>query len=403
MANVLFSSAYGARQTTLAWVALETTGSAVAVGWVVAAQLLPFIVLGLSAGVVVDRRSRRRTILAVEVATTLVTLAFGLVTLAGLEVWQIFAFAAGLGVISLLDNPVRGAMVWEVVGTRHMANAVRVNGITYQTGQILGPMAAGFLIAAVGPGATLLLVAVVGTAEFLTMRAIRVRETVVRQTALRASVPRRRGELRELAAYVRRKPRIVTVLLLVGVVSTLITTMPVLLSSYSSEVFGTGSSGFGVFTAVVAVGALCGALLSVVAPFPTVVSAIATATALAAVQATTAWLPTPVAFAAGLAVLGTLLMLTDIGNLSIVQVSSPARIKGRILALQSVLYLGGQGLGGLLVGVAVSALGPRVSMSASGVATLLLVLAIALVAGRRARATAPAHRPRPSAPRSVTP
>lgn len=134
-----------------------------------------------------------------------------------------------------------------------------------------------------------------------------------------------------------------------------------------------------------AVGALCGALLSVITPFPTLFTAILAALALAIAQAATAWLPTPATFAAGLAFVGLLQMLTDVGNLSIVQAASPARIKGRLLALQSVLYLGGQGIGGLLIDVAVAAVGPRLAMTASGAVTGVLVLMIALYTRSRAR------------------
>ena len=135
------------------WLVLELTGSITAVGIAVALQFLPVLLFGLLGGVIADRYPKRRILMITQSVAAALALTLGSLALTGtVQVWHVYLVAAGLGFVTVVDNPTRQVFVSELVGPRHMQNAVSLNSSVFQFGALVGPALSGLLIAAVGQG-----------------------------------------------------------------------------------------------------------------------------------------------------------------------------------------------------------------------------------------------------------
>jgi len=139
------------------WLVLQLTGSATALGLVAAVQTLPILLLSPYAGVLVDRRSKRRVLLATQTAMALLALALGLLTLTHtVRLWLVMVIAGAMGLVNCVDNPARQSFVPEIVGHELVANAVSLNSSMVNAARAVGPALAGVLIVSVGVGACFL-------------------------------------------------------------------------------------------------------------------------------------------------------------------------------------------------------------------------------------------------------
>ena len=136
-----------------AWLVLTLTRSPVAVGVLALAQFLPFTVLGLFAGVIVDRLDARRTVLATQAASMALASALAAIALAGVaRAWHVYAIAALQGCVQVLDAPARQALTYRMVGRRELPNAIALNSSLFNASRIFGPALGGVIIAAAGVG-----------------------------------------------------------------------------------------------------------------------------------------------------------------------------------------------------------------------------------------------------------
>ena len=135
------------------WLVLELTGSVTAVGVAVALQFLPVLLFGLLGGVIADRYPKRRILIITQSVAAALALILGTLALTGtVQAWHVYVVAAALGFVTVVDNPTRQVFVSELVGPRHMQNAVSLNSSVFQFGALVGPALSGLLIAAVGQG-----------------------------------------------------------------------------------------------------------------------------------------------------------------------------------------------------------------------------------------------------------
>jgi len=357
------------------WLVLELSGnSGVALGVVTGLQFLPVLLFGLYGGVLADRYDKRRLLLGAQAVMAVLALALAGLDLSGrVQLWHVFALAFGLGLASVVDTPVRQAFVSEMVGSADLPNAVSLNSATFNSARILGPAAAGAAIAVVGTGWVFLANAASYLAVLVGLAAMRVDDLRPAGRLARGA-----GQLREGLAYVRSRPELLVPICLVAVVGTFGLNFQVSLALITRSVFERGAGTYGLLSAMLAFGSLLGALASARAiGMPRQRRLFAAALAFGLLETATAVAPSLPLMALLLVPTGAaVLTFTTTAN-SLVQLSSATQMRGRVMALYVLVFLGGTPFGAPLVGALAQAFGPRAAMLAGGVMTALAAVGAA--------------------------
>lgn len=382
IAQAVASTAIWMQRIATDWLVFELTGSAAAVGVTTALQFGPVLVVGPLGGIVADRFRKRRLLVATQATTAVLCGTLAALTLAGVVLlWQVYLAALLLGCVAVVEQPARKVFVSELVGPKLLSNAISVNASMFHLGGLVGPAISGGLIALVGAGwsigvNTIAACTVIGV--LLSLRAAELSPSAV--------VSRGRGQIREALRYVRGRPTILWPLVLLGTVATFGMTLPVLLVSFADHVFHSGASGYGLYSSAAAVGALVGAIGStrrVDLRLRTLSLAVAVFGA--------AFVLTSVAplglFMLCLAGVGFTRLLFTTASEAVVQMSSGAHIRGRVMALYSMVALGGQAVGGPLAGWLTQLLGVRPAMALAGVVLIGASAAVAWRLGRSGNLT----------------
>jgi MFS family permease len=374
------------------WLVLSLTGgSGTALGITTALQFLPLLLLSLWGGVIADRLPKRRVLLLTQAVMGLQALVLGLLVLAGVvRVGDVYALAALLGVASALDTPVRQSFVPEMVGSRQLPNAVALGSATFNLGRVLGPAAAGLLIAAVGTG----LVFVLNAASYL---AVVAGLLLMRTSELRPAPPKPRapGQVREGLRYVLHRRDLLLVVLVVGIVGTFGFNFQITTALMSTHVFHVGPGAFGLLTTAFAVGSLAGALLSArraggSGRRPGLRFVIGLALAFAVFESVIALAPTYTWFLVLLVPTGLFAISFATSANPYVQLGTEPGVRGRVMALYVLVFFGGTPAGALLVGWLGEVAGPRWALGLGGLLTLVgTLLAAAWLRPRGDAAPAP--------------
>jgi MFS family permease len=362
------------------WLVLELSGnSGVALGITTGLQFLPVLLFGLYGGVLADRYDKRRLLLGAQAAMALLALALAALDLSGaVQLWHVYALAFGLGLASVVDTPVRQAFVSEMVGPDDLPNAVSLNSATFNSARIVGPALAGAAIAAVGTGWVFVANALSYVAVLAGLAAMRTSELHAGQR-----LPRAKGQLREGLSYVRSRPDLLVPIVLVFMVGTFGLNFQITLALVVKEVFERGAGAYGLLSAFLAVGSLIGALASArrTGP-PRQRTLFAAVLAFGLLEVAVGLAPTYVVMAALLVPTGAaVLTFTTTAN-AIVQLGSAPQVRGRVMALYILVFLGGTPLGAPLIGGLAEAFGPRSSIVLGGVVTALSGLVAAVVMTR---------------------
>ncbi|HET8583854.1 MAG TPA: MFS transporter [Jatrophihabitans sp.] len=359
------------------WLVLSLTGSATAVGITTALQFVPTLLLGMVGGLLADRYPKRRILLCTQVGMATMAALLGGLTLSGeVAAWHVFLIAFGLGMVTAIDNPTRQSFVNEMVGPDHLRNAISLNSSVFQLGGLIGPAVSGVLIGAVGPGWSFVANAVSYVAPFVALSAMRTSELTVLP-----AVVAQRGQLRDGVRYALRRPDVRWPTLLVGVFGMFTANLPVTLAAYAKSVFHSGPGGYALLSTVVAVGSLSGALVSARRPRSRLRTLLAFGLLLASLDVLASVAPDELAFCALLFGVGasTLLLLTSAN--ATVQLAAHDAIRGRVMGLYLLVFVGGAALGGPLLGGIDERFGPHAGLLVAG---LVPAVAIALVAAKLA-------------------
>jgi MFS family permease len=374
------------------WLVLRLTGSGVALGTVVALQFLPMLMFGPVGGLVADRFDKRRILFATQSSAGLLALALGLLTARHIvSVLDVDVLAALLGVVNLFDNPARQSFVVEMVGPKDLPNAISLNSVVMNTARVIGPALAGVLIATVG-------IAVCFLANAASYLAVLGGLALMREAELYRApqAPRRRGQLREGLAYAWREADIRDVLVAVAVVGTLAYNFQVTLALLAKQTFRGGAGTYSLLTSLMGGGAVAGGLLvaSRRSPTPGRLAALAFGFGLFVLGVAAA---PSLAVAAGLAVpMGAAsIAFIATANTSL-QLAAAPTMRGRVMALYAIAFLGSTPIGGPLVGFVGEVAGARAALGLGGVATVATGLVLAWRAGLvRHAASRPAWQERP--------
>jgi MFS family permease len=378
-ANVLGMTATWAQRVAQDWLVLQLTGSVAAVGLTVAMQFGPMLLLGLYGGVIVDRYPKRVLLMLTQGCVGVLSLVLSVLVLTGtVQVWEVWAMALIVGLVTIVDNPARQVFASELVGPERLRNAVTINSAIFQLGGLIGPAVSGALLVAVGGGPAFGLNAL---ACFLTVAAL----ARLDRSALHPmpAAPRERGQLREGLTYVKAKPTILWPIVLVGFLAVFALTMPVLLAAYANDVYHVGAGGYGLFTSLVAIGAFTGALLSTRRQVLRLRTVVISGGVWAAVQALAAFMPSELTFGLVLVASGIANQFFFMAANPLIQMTSSIRLRGRVMAVWILVLLGGQGIGGPVMGAIVDAVGPQVGMLLSGLVPAVAAVGISIVLARK--------------------
>ena len=349
-----------------AWLVLKLTGSSVALGSVLAVQFLPMLVLGPWGGVIADRVDKRRMLVGTQLAAGTLALTLGLLTATGaVRLWMVFALAFGLGLVNVVDNPTRQSFVMEMVGAERVTNAVSLNSVVVNGARVVGPAIAGVLIATVGIAVCFL----VNAASYLGVIAGLL---LMRRSELLPAPPsgRRPGQLRQGLRYVAARPELRTPLLMMAVIGTLAYNFQVTLALMARFTFHSGAAAYGIMSSFMGAGAVIGGLVTASRGRPTGRRLAATAAIFGALILVCAAMPTLAAELPALAVMGAFsISFIAMANTTL-QLRSAPEMRGRVMALYAVAFLGTTPIGSPLVGAIAGVSNARVAMAVGGVATL---------------------------------
>jgi MFS family permease len=365
------------------WLVLTITGSATAVGITTALQFLPTLLFGMIGGLIADRYPKRRTLLAAQVGmASMAAILAGLTLSHRVAAWHVYLVAFGLGLITAVENPVRQSFVNEMVGPERLRNAISINSSVFQLGALIGPAVSGVLIRIVGAGYSFGANAIAYAAPIVALSLIRDRELI--RTPPTAVAGQR---LRDVLRYVARRPHMLWPTVLVGMFGMFTINLPVTLAAYARSVFHSGPSGYSLLSSVVAVGSLGGALISARRSRNELRGLVVTCLALAALEMLAAAAPNQWSYCLLLVGVGaaTLLMLTSAN--SMVQLAADAEIRGRVMGLYLLVFIGSGALGGPLLGGVDQHLGPHVGMLLAGVVPAIATLLVTLTLARPVRRT----------------
>jgi MFS family permease len=374
------------------WLVLSITGSPTAVGITTALQFLPTLLFGLIGGAIADRYPKRRVLLATQVGMSAMAAALAVLTLSHqVQVWHVFLIAFGLGTVTAVENPTRQSFVNEMVGPEQLRNAISINASVFQLGAMIGPAISGVLINAVGSGYAFTINALSYTASTTALLLMRERELNGPPSAAA-----RGARLRDGLRYVARHRDVLWPTVLAGVFGMFCINLPVTLAAYAKNVFHSGASGYGMLSSVVAFGSLTGALISARRPDTRLRTLVTIAGTLAGVQMMAALAPGEWSYCIALLAVGAVTLLFLTAANSTVQLAADDSIRGRVMGVYLLVFIGSGALGGPLLGWFDENLGPRTGMLLSGaipaVATVLVALKLAGAGARRPLAVLAAPR-----------
>lgn len=371
------------QRTAQDWLVLTelTHHSATAVGVVMGLQFGPQLLLLPWSGYAADRFDRRRLLIATQAASGLLALGLGLLVVTGLvQLWHVYVLAFLSGCVNAIDMPARQTFVSDLVRDEDLSNAVALNSASINVAQMIGPAAAGVLIAAIGSGWAVLINAASFGAVLGSLGLLRVKEL---HANLRAS--RSRSSLVEGFRYVRSRPDLKAILWMLFLIGTFGLNFPIFISTMSVKVFHGGADQYGILTSVMAVGTLAGALLAAGRDKPRFGLLFVGAATFGIGFAFAAITPDVWLFGAALVVIGVSILTFTNSTSSLMQLSTEPVMRGRVMALRLAIGVGATPIGAPIVGWVADAFGPRWALgvgAASGFTAATVALAYLMKHGR---------------------
>lgn len=381
VAQLISNTAGWMQRIAVDWLVLELTGSVALVGLTIALQFLPTLVLGAHAGVIADRFSKRAVMLVCQAVGGLLNLVLAILAITGhAQLLTVYALVLAVGIAQVFDLPARSVFITEMVGARHLRNAISVNASIFHLGALVGPALSGLLIVAVGSGWAIGLNVVAAAIGIVLLLAIRSADL---HPAPRA--PNTKGQVREAVRYIMGKPSLFWTLVIVGVVAIFGMPMPALLAGVADTVYGTGATGYGLYNSLAAVGALTGALASARRSSLRLRTIIFSALLYGLAMTLLGLAPFYPVFLALLVGVGLSRLLLMTAGETMMQFSSNLAIRGRVMAFWAMVIVGGQAIGGPLMGFIAEQIGPKNALVVAGAVPAVAAVAIALLLARSGR------------------
>ncbi|MDP9292828.1 MAG: MFS transporter, partial [Actinomycetota bacterium] len=328
------------------WLVVQLTGSGVSVGLTAALQFLPVLLFAAWGGLLADRMSKRRLLMATQAAMALPALALWGLTVGGaIELWMVYALVLTRGVVTAIDNPARQSFVMELVGPERIVNAVSLNAVVVHTARIAGPAAAGTVIALLGVGPCFALNALSFGAMLVALRRMDPR-------ALQASVvaQRAKGDLRLALAHVRATPALWIPLGAMVLVGTLSFNFQVLMPLLATDTWHGTATTYALMTMAMGIGSVGGALAAGERGRVSPRLLVAAAGAFGVFELLAAVAPSLPLMIAALVPLGAVSVTFAAGVNSSLQLAAAPLMRGRVMSLFSIVFIGSTPIGTPLVG-----------------------------------------------------
>jgi MFS family permease len=357
-----------------AWLVLALTHSAVAVGILAACQFVPFSVLGLFAGVVVDRLDAWRTVVWTQAIRMVLAGTLAGIVVAGVaQVWMVYVLALLTGIVLVLDAPSRQSLTFRMVGRRELPNAVALNSSLFNAARIVGPGIGGVLIATLGVAPAF----VINAVSFIAVLAglllmdssalVRLERPGARPTLLRG--------LREGVTYARESPHVRLVLAMLIGISTIAMNFNVLLPVMASRTLESGPQVFGLIAASFGAGALVGGLLSAAIARASWKAIVAGAGGLGIAELVLAPQHSLLPAAVLLFCVGVCFTVYTSNSNAVLQLRAPDHLRGRVIGFYYFAFNGLAPLGGILTGWLAARGGTQLAFGVAGGATALVAVA----------------------------
>jgi MFS family permease len=366
------------QMTAQSWLVLQLTHSATDIGWVVALQTLPILLLGPYGGVIADRIDKRKFMIVLQTFMALQAAALAVLTLTHhVSFFAVCCLAVVLGLNNCFENPSRQAFIMEMVGPEDLRNAVGLNSTMNNVARAVGPAVAGLLIASVGEGWCFAINALSFVAVVASLMAMDKSQLVPSERTTRA-----KGQLLEGFRYVRRTPQLALPLLMMALVGTLAYEFQVTLPVMAERVFHGNSAIYGYMTAAMGVGAILGGLVTATRGKTGLHALIRAALVFGITIGFAAFAPMLAFDLAALALVGYgSISFLSMAN-STLQLRTDPQMRGRVMALWAVAFMGSTPIGGPLIGWMTSLFGARVGL-AIGAGSCVAAAAIGALGLRR--------------------
>jgi MFS family permease len=349
------------------WLVLELTGSPVAIGTATALQFLPVLLFGVWGGVLVDRYDRWKLIVGTQITSGVLAAVLAVTTLLGsTTLGLVFLMAALLGLVTVIDTPARQAFITELVPPGDYVNAQGLNSTVHNTGRLVGPAVAGLVIAAAGAGPAFAVNALSFVAVLVGL--LRIDRTALHRPGRVARGP---GQAREGLRYAWRSRELRACLFLVAVVGLFGQNFRVVLPVMATDVLGGDAATYGYLTAAMGLGAVLGAFGAASRETVSGRGLLAWTVVFGAVNLLTALVGEFAPALAALAAVGVANILFNTLARTLLQMHSAPEMRGRVMALHSLLFLGTTPIGAPLLGWVCAVAGVQWGFVAAGGTALL--------------------------------
>ncbi|TRZ73319.1 MAG: MFS transporter [Streptomycetaceae bacterium] len=370
-ANSISNIGSWAQRIAQDWLILElTNNNGTYLGLVTAVQFAPVLLFSLHGGVLADRLDKRKVLIATNIVGGAASVGLGLlVTTHAVQLWHVFVLAAVLGVSTAIDAPVRQAFTSELVGNDDLPNAVSLNSANFNGGRLIGPAVSGLLIAAFGTGPSFL---INGATYFFVIFALL---KLDKKDFFHQDRPKSLGNIREGIAYAKARPDIYVVMIMVFALATFGLNFQIFNALMATQEFGLGPVNFGLMGTFIAVGSLTGAIASArLERFRTTRFVMLGGMAFSASIMMLSILPNYTTYILWLPICGLTALTTLVSANSIVQMSTDPAIRGRVMGLYLLIFMGGTPFGSPLIGVTTDLIGIRLTIVVCGGISLAVSL-----------------------------
>ena len=370
-ANTISNIGSWAQRIAQDWLVLElTNNNGTYLGLVTAVQFAPVLLFSLHGGALADRIDKRKVLIATNIIGGAASIGLGFLVIADVvQLWHVFVLAGVLGISTAIDAPVRQAFTSEIVGADDLPNAVSLNSANFNGGRLVGPAISGLLIAAFGTGPSFL---INGASYFFVIFAlIKLNQTEFFHQDQAKSL----GNIREGIAYAKARPDIYVVMIMVFAISTFGLNFQIFNALIATQEFGLGPASFGLMGTFIAIGSLSGAIGSTrLERFRTTRFVIKGGMLFSISIMVLSLLPTYATYIAWLPICGLTALTTLISANSIVQTSTDQVIRGRVMGLYLLIFMGGTPFGSPLIGLATDLIGIRATIAMCGAISLFASL-----------------------------
>lgn len=372
-ANALSNIGSWAQRVAQDWLVLElTNNSGAALGAVTAVQFAPVLLFSLHGGALADRVNKRKLLIATNFFAGLSSIVIGLLVITeNIQLWHVFLGGAFLGVVTALDAPIRQAFTSELVGHSDVANAVSLNSANFNAGRLVGPAMSGFLIARFSTGPSFIINGLTYIFVIAALMAMREKDFFIQKKEETL------GTVREGIRYALARPDLYVVMLLVFFAATFGLNFQIFNALMATREFGKGPASYGLLGTYIAIGSLTGALLSArLERFRTTRFIIKLGVLFSIAVLILSVAPTYTWYSLWLPFCGITALTMLISANSYVQTHTDHAVRGRVMGIYLLIFMGGTPFGSLLIGYLTEAIGVRETVAFCGAVSLIAALVI---------------------------